>query len=340
MWQSGSRTSARSDASSRIGLQTHTADAGFWFESLHGELLRRSVEPLRARDHRAVRGLDRYLPSTLPIGRGRRKGHVLILTSWAKSHRFFPHSWWREPIVYAIDCWPGDYDRWEALLRSSGTKLAMFSARSCAEEFARRMPELTTAWVPEYVDPAGYRSALPLSSRPHDLMLMGRRYQPFEAALRSNARTVDLAAIAPSGVPHTELRRLMGASKSLACFPRTMTHPEKARGLETMTLRYLEGIAAGCVLVGHSPSELVDLFGYDPCLEATEPTAAVELMSDISANPGSFQDLVDRNLDRLLEIGTAERRAEDLLTIANHFVATGRLPSEAPAATGGASRPA
>ncbi len=299
-----------------LAIQTFTGDAGFWFDSVHAELLERCDRHLRARSFRTVRQLGKVLPTSLPFGHRMRRGRVLVLTSWAKSHRFFPYSWWREPVVYAIDCWPKDWDRWEALLRRSGVRIAMFSARGSAEEMARRIPGLRTFWVPEFVDPGLYRSSMALADRAVDLMVMGRRYEPFDDAIAADGRTAPLHQAAPAGVPHPELRALMGQSKMLVCFPRTMTHPEKAGGLETMTLRYLEAIAAGCVVVGVAPQELIDLFGYDPVVDASDPSTAPNVVSHVAKMPAEYQDLIERNLARLHEVGTAVVRAKEIVDLA------------------------
>ena len=92
-----------------------------------------------------------------------------------------------------------------------------------------------------------------------------------------------------------------------------MTHHERAVGVETATLRYLEGMASKCLIVGHCPQELADLFGYNPVIEARLNASGAQLMREILPNIGRYQGLVDQNYHRLLEVGTVESRAAEIV---------------------------
>jgi hypothetical protein len=104
----------------------------------------------------------------------------------------------------------------------------------------------------------------------------------------------------------------LGDSKVSVCFPSSLTHPARSGDVETLTLRYLESIAARCVLLGHCPAELEDLFGYNPVIEA-DPSDPGGQLDRILADPSSCEPLLDRNLARLREVGTCETRVETML---------------------------
>jgi glycosyltransferase involved in cell wall biosynthesis len=108
-----------------------------------------------------------------------------------------------------------------------------------------------------------------------------------------------------------EFYRAIADSKISICFPRCTTHPELAGDVETMTLRYLESIACKCVAVGHCPTELRDLFGYNPILEADMENPGGQL-DHLLHNLELYAELLDRNYQRLLEVATWDTRARQL----------------------------
>jgi hypothetical protein len=93
------------------------------------------------------------------------------------------------------------------------------------------------------------------------------------------------------------------------CFPSSMTHPKRSGVVETLTYRYLESMASKCLVVGKCPKELVELFGYNPVIELENPSQIMEILNQIQ----DYQCLVERNYHRLLEVGTARIRVQQLL---------------------------
>ena len=71
-------------------------------------------------------------------------------------------------------------------------------------------------------------------------------------------------------------------------------------------------MASKCLIVGHAPQELIDLFGYNPVIEALEGHEFEQIESSLT-NPSAFQHLVDRNYRRLLEVGTWKNRIATIL---------------------------
>jgi len=102
------------------------------------------------------------------------------------------------------------------------------------------------------------------------------------------------------------------------CFPCSQTHPERSGTVETVTHRYFEGMASRCLLVGHGPQELVDLFGYNPVIEMQGGREA-EQIEQILRDPESVAELVERNYRRLLEVGSWKKRAHETLKVISEF---------------------
>jgi len=91
-----------------------------------------------------------------------------------------------------------------------------------------------------------------------------------------------------------------------------MTHPERSGNTETVTHRFFESIASRCLIVGHCPDELIELFGYNPVVELNPETCASEIQQIID-DIDQFQDLVDKNYSVLIEKGTWDARATSML---------------------------
>jgi hypothetical protein len=71
-------------------------------------------------------------------------------------------------------------------------------------------------------------------------------------------------------------------------------------------------MASNCLIVGHAPQELIDLFGYNPVIEA-QLENEFEQIESLLNNLDSYQSLVDRNYARLLEVGTWKSRVTTVL---------------------------
>ena len=96
-----------------------------------------------------------------------------------------------------------------------------------------------------------------------------------------------------------------------------MTHPERSGDVETVTYRYFESMASGCLIWGKCPQELFDLFGYNPVIEADEHDPYGQL-DEILQNLGKYQELVGRNYQRLMEVGTWKVRAASMIETINN----------------------
>jgi hypothetical protein len=231
----------------------------------------------------------------------------------------FPICYFNEIIPWSFDCWPYEYDQWEAFYRRIRVRLAFISARDSVAEMQRRLPEATFVWSPEAVDPTKYRPGRPLTERGTTLLELGRKYVAFHEVARPVMESLSVKHLyepAPGvkifGPSEEELAEGMGDAMISVCYPASITHPEWAQGLETVTYRYFQSIASKCVLVGHAPQELVDLFGYNPVIQAESAQLEPQL-HELVRNIGDYQKMVDRNYERLLEVGTWDVRAKAMV---------------------------
>lgn len=233
-------------------------------------------------------------------------------------YKLFPHCYAAEAVIYCYDCWPSYYDRWEAIFRRHQIRLAFFSALQSAEYFAARLPELRSIWLPEATDPQVYDRRLPLHEREIEVLELGRRYEWWHAQVVQGLASQHIAhryeyprgqVIFPT---RADFVQGLGQSRISVCFPASLTTPERACGVETVTHRYFEAMASGCLILGHCPAELAELFGYNPVVEV-EREAPLDQLFSILAQIQTYQELVERNYLRLLEVGTWHVRVRTLL---------------------------
>jgi Glycosyl transferases group 1 len=255
-------------------------------------------------------------------------GPVFVTCVGTMESRTLPLACWTELIPYCFDCWAPEWDRWESLFRRHRIRLAFFTARRAAEHFARRRPQMKAIWVPEAVDPQQYDGSKPLAERRIDILELRRKHEQFHNSIRGGleeahkvhkfARPFEM--IFPTAA---ELRQGFADTKISVCFPRSITHPEWSgnfENVETVTFRYFESFASRCVVVGHCPRELEDLFGYNPIVEI-EPGRELEQILSVLEHIQDYELLVERNYKRLLETSTWELRVEVILSYAQTLIA-------------------
>ena len=249
--------------------------------------------------------------------RGNRKS--LTVLSWASDARMFPDSYWREPVPWIFDCWEPQFAKWERLLRRHRVATAFFSSKTATKHFSRRIPQLKSYWIPEACDPTLFTWQKPLTSRAIAVLELGRKWSRIHERIRgplerAGVRHVhsgpgDGKALFPEV---SAMYEALGDTAVMICYPRSVTHPESAGAVETLTQRYLEAIGSGCLAMGKAPAELVELFGFDPVLRLSDEDPAKHLLS-VLRDLARHQEHVDRARARLLEVGTFSARAKEML---------------------------
>lgn len=247
------------------------------------------------------------------------RGRSFTTVAWASHARVFPDAYWRRIVPWVYDCWAPMFGVWESFFRVHRVETAFFGARDAAAHFARTIPGLRAHWLPEACDPSLYQPDRPLAARGIHVLEVGRKHEAVHARIRE--------ALARSGRTHRfaldgtrtpifegidDLYRGLGDAAIMLCFPKCVTHPAEAGGVETLTQRYLESIGSGCLTVGQCPAELRDLFGFDPVIPLNLSDPAGHLFSLLDRLP-EYQDHVERCRRRLLEVGTFDVRARRLL---------------------------
>ena len=260
----------------------------------------------------------------IPGFRTREPVFVQINNAWPRD--LFPY-FLRHPLVtYSFDLWPHLWDRWQEVFEYSRPRIAFISAKVPLEEMKRRVPGIDFRWLPEAVDPDGFDASLPLVSRPVDILEVGRAYAAFHEKLRPtlaaskvNHRFPPTGRAAP--VPYEEVVLDYSRAKVCVVFPRSVSHPEQARGTETTTFRYFECMASKTLMIGHCPAELKELFGYSPVIEADFENPAAQILNDILPRIGEHQAFVDRNHAALCATWTVHHQARVIRSAMDELVA-------------------
>jgi hypothetical protein len=111
-----------------------------------------------------------------------------------------------------------------------------------------------------------------------------------------------------------EFVRGLARARVSICVPSSITHPERAGDIETMTIRYLQSIASKCLVLGHAPAEMVELFGYNPVVEI-DMSDPVGQVLDILGRYEDYLPLIERNFDRVSREHTWENRWKGMAAV-------------------------
>jgi hypothetical protein len=288
-------------------------------------MLARGIPSISNRQGKITKFLTKCLSKArLPVNLRRSShGPIFVACMGFSEYKTIPFAYCAEIIPYCFDCWQRDWARWESFFRRQRTRLAFFTTRQSADHFRHVLPAMTAVWLPEAVNPSKYQCEKLIVERNIDVLEFGRKYDKFHDAV-----TEGLMA---AGKYHRFERQkgeiifdtraafisALGDAKMSVCFPRSLTDPQGAWH-ETVTQRYFESIASKCIVVGHCPGELADIFGYNPIIEIDDGRELDQILSILSQSD-RFQPLVERNYVRLWETGTWAARLQTILEYTNQI---------------------
>lgn len=257
-------------------------------------------------------------------GWGRNLGHFstrayLVAMMWPKTARLLPVGYWAELIPLCFDCWPKDYDKWEQVFRKYRVKTAFFTAQQSADYFRKKFSHMGSLWLPEAADPMEYTADIPLNERNVDVLELGRRSERFHDAVTLPLEEKGYLHLYVKGrarmfPTRDQLMETWQQTKISICFPKSYTDHEKSGGVETVTFRYFESIASKCLLLGRCPRELKELFGYNPLIEVDDNDFSGQILMLLS-EIDNYQELIEKNYNRMLEVGTWNSRVETMLPL-------------------------
>ena len=240
-----------------------------------------------------------------------------------------------EIIPFVWDCWPKYFEKMCGWLKRHQVRTAIFTSSQTAERMRQRFSEMTIMYCPEAVDTSLYDKGKQLTERSIDLLEFGRGSGVIvnhnqnenhrsatsgDASLAKNDnenkdRSIRYVRTKVNGTfifNNEQLYAAMGDAKITIALPRSMTQPEVAGDIETLTQRYWENMLSRMVMVGHAPKELIDLIGYNPVIELDREHPNEQIL-DILAHIDDYQELVDKNRDTALRLGDWTLRMKQVM---------------------------
>lgn len=215
-----------------------------------------------------------------------------------------PFNFRGEIIPMLWDCWPYTWRQLRRDLSRLNVRTCFMTASDAVRHFQPLFPEIEFIHIPEGLDMSDYQPGPALAERGIDIYEIGRKYPAYHQRLieagiggRHSFIYLDKKPDGRSYIFETfdDYLAALRDSKINISFPASVTD-EVNREVETLTMRYWEGMLSRCVIVGHCPRELSDLVGYNPVIEADLSDSAGQLEA-ILGDIASYQPLVDRNLE-------------------------------------------
>ena len=215
----------------------------------------------------------------------------------------FPDYACHEIIPFIWDCWPKYFDKTCDWFKRHEVRTAIFTSSQTAERMRERFPEMNILWCPEGIDTSLYSEGKELKNREIDILEFGRSNRKvFKAELPSSIKHVCTMQNGKYIFTNEELRQSMGDAKVTITLPRSITQPDMAGDIETLTQRYWECMLTRMVMVGHAPKELVDFIGYNPVIEIDTENPNGQI-NDILQHLADYRDLTNKNREVALKKG-------------------------------------
>lgn len=241
-----------------------------------------------------------------------REARLRFVEPVSLSFDTFPDYVRYEIIPMVWDCWPCYFEKMCNWIKKHHIRTAIFTSSQTAERIQTRFPELNVMWCPEAVDTSLYGEGKLLKERKIDVLEFGRNSNVnvnVNGKLNYVCTKVDGKFI----FNNEQLHDAMEDAKITIALPRSITQPEAAGDIETLTQRYWENMLSRMVMVGHAPQELINLIGYNPVIELDKENVTGQIL-DILAHISDFQKLVDKNRETALQLGDWTLRMKKVMS--------------------------
>lgn len=244
---------------------------------------------------------------------------VLMGTDFSKCLPYF--FYYKNKNIFMFDAWPKDQKEIIKFLNFFKIKNAFFTSFQATETIQLQASKTNCIWIPEGINPKEYKY-YSFKDKTIDVLALGRRYDIYHNQivdyLENNNRiyiyeTQKGKIIFPK---QSDFIDGLAKAKISICVPSSITHPDRSGNLETMTIRYLQSIVSKCIILGHAPKEMIDLFGYNPVIEIDikNPKTQIE---DILNNYTDYLPLIEKNYQTVVENHTWVKRWKEIKNVLN-----------------------
>ena len=214
--------------------------------------------------------------------------------------------------LYLFDAWPKTHDLIKGLVNYWEVDRVFLSSSQAAKSLGALGSDCIYSWIPEGINPELYRHNA-YSEKDIDVLELGRKHDAYHErivrALKQDQKVHLYEKVKGEIIFPTRQEFIHGLARTKIsiCFPSSITHPERAGDIETMTVRYLQSMVSKCLIVGHAPEEMIRLFGYNPVIEVDMRDPIRQIRSLL----GSFTDyspLLEKNFRAVVENHTWHHR--------------------------------
>ena len=201
--------------------------------------------------------------------------------------------------AYLFDAWPQNHEKIRQFADACELDHLFISSSQGAAAMNLLVKSAKCHWVPEGITPGDYYLAFE-PERDIDVLQLGRRYDKYHRMiapeLEKRGRHYLYEKQPGTVVFPTRLNYVEGLmrTKISICAPMAVTNPERAGGIETMTVRYLQSMLSRCLIVGHAPAEMIQLFGYNPLIEIDYIDPAGQLLGLLDRLK-DHEELIEKN---------------------------------------------
>jgi hypothetical protein len=244
------------------------------------------------------------------------KGEYFAVLMGLRLRKCMPYfAFSRRKHLYIFDAWPQYHDQIREFARLYKVSSLLVTSRQVAEQLQEGC-QCAVHWIPEGIAPSSYRFC-DYQDKNIDVLEFGRKHLPYHQTIRdflAKQGKVHLYEKSKGDLVFPTRKSFidgLARSKISICIPSNITHPERSGNVETMTIRYLQSMISKCLIVGHAPSEMVQLFGYNPVVEIDNGDPCAQL-SELLNRYEDFIPLIERNYGQVIENHTWARRWETI----------------------------
>ena len=259
---------------------------------------------------RMVNGMPRHARPTFHSDRLPETFAIFMGPNFRKAMpRFFAEG---HKSAYIFDAWPQNHEKIRLFADACGVEHLFISSSQGAAALNLLVKSTVCHWVPEGITPGDYFLAFQ-PEKDIDVLQLGRRYDKYHEMiapdLQRRGKKYLYEQISGTVVFPTRLDYVEGLARTKIsiCAPLAVSHPHRAGGIETMTVRYLQSMLSKCLIVGHAPAEMIQLFGYNPLIEIDYSDPVNQLLGLLDHLP-DYQPLIERNYHAVREQHTWQTR--------------------------------
>jgi len=212
----------------------------------------------------------------------------------------------RRNYIYMFDVWPRFHHWIFPLLDFFKISYVFFSSQQVYQDYLKKYPtnRCKAMWLPEAIKSEDYHFQS-LADKNIDVLEFGRSYEAYHNLIAEALQAQQKNHVFKS--PGTQVlfpgkaafTTALSQSKIVICVPSSVSHPERAEYISTMTLRYLQAMSSKCLIVGILPSDMEEAFGYLPIVEIDMENAAAQLISILN-NYEDYLPLIEKNYQEVV----------------------------------------